>query len=549
MDSAIRDASSGDKKLPDEKTPTYQSDVGDIEAVPADIDHFAEVRDVRQGLKQRHIQMISLAGAIGTGLFLGSGSALAKGGPLGAFLGYTFTGILASSVALAVGELGALVPLNGGIVRYSEVFVDPALSFAVGWNLVYFYLTSCPNEIVAAAVLIEYWVSVNNAIWVTIFNILVIISCSLFVRIYGELEFGFSMLKIMLIVFVNILALVVTCGGGPSGEAIGFRYWHTPGLFVQYLDVPGATGRFMGFWSTFSSAIYSYSGIETISISAAEVQCPRRAIPQAAKRIFWRILLFYVISIFMITLVVASNDPSLLSASSTAASPFVIAATNSGIKYVPSIINAVVITSAWSAANSGMLSGSRSLFGLAKEGRAPRIFTRLNRFGIPYVSVGLFSLFLCLAYMTLSASASLVFEWLVNLVSVAALVNWSIILITYLRFQYGCKVQGIDRQELPWAAPLQPYLSWVSLFAFFLLLLTSGYTAFIKGHWDTEVFVSSYINIPIIFALYFGYKIVKKTKVIPLKEIDIRTFIQIANDNPEPPAAPKRGLKKFNILW
>lgn len=383
----------------------------------------------------------------------------------------------------------------------------------------------------------------------TVFNILVIISCSLFVRVYGELEFGFSMLKIMLIVFVNILALVVTCGGGPSGEAIGFRYWHTPGLFVQYLGIPGATGRFLGFWSTFSTAIYSYSGIETISISAAEVQCPRRAIPQAAKRIFWRILIFYVISIFMITLVVASNDPSLLSASQTAASPFVIAATSSGIKYVPSIINAVVITSAWSAANSGMLSGSRTLFGLARENRAPKIFTRLNRFGIPYVSVGLFSLFLCLAYMTLSASASLVFEWLVNLVSVAALVNWSIILITYLRFQYGCRAQGIDRRELPWAAPLQPYLSWASLVMFILLLLTSGYTTFLKGHWDTEVFVSSYINIPIILVLYFGYKLVKKTSVIPLKDIPVRTFITIANENPEPPPAPKRGLQKFNILW
>lgn len=163
MATEINNASPGEKTR-DEKVPTYQSDVGDIETATADIDHFAEVREVRQGLKQRHIQMISLAGAIGTGLFLGSGSALAKGGPLGAFLGYTFTGILASSVALAAGELGALVPLNGGIVRYSELFVDPALSFAVGWNVVYFYLTSCPNEIVAAAVLIEYWLTINNAI-------------------------------------------------------------------------------------------------------------------------------------------------------------------------------------------------------------------------------------------------------------------------------------------------------------------------------------------------------------------------------------------------
>lgn len=378
---------------------------------------------------------------------------------------------------------------------------------------------------------------------------MVILSCSLFVRVYGELEFGFAILKIILIVIINIMALVVTCGGGPTGAAIGFRYWHSPGAFVQYLNIPGALGRFLGFWSTFSSAIYSYSGIENITIAAAEVDCPRRAIPQAARRIFWRILLFYVISIFMITLVVASNDPSLLSTSRTAASPFVIAANNAGIKYMPSFINAIVITSAWSSANSGMLAGTRVIYGLARHGRAPQIFTRLNRYHIPYVAVALYSVFLCLAYMTLSESASTVFNWLINLIAVAALVNWSIILITYLRFQYGCKAQGISRQELPWAAPLQPYLSWCSLIMFIILLLTSGYTAFLQGHWDTQTFVSAYINIPIILVLYFGYKVVKKTRMIPLTEMPIRTFIQIANDNPEPVPPPKRGIQRLNILW
>ncbi|KAI1874138.1 uncharacterized protein JN550_002717 [Neoarthrinium moseri] len=511
--------------------------------------HFEELGELKQGLQQRHIQMIALAGAIGTGLFLGSGIALAKGGPLGAFLGYTITGVLASSVALAVGEMGALAPLSGGIVRYAELFVDPALSFAVGWNIVYFYLVSIPNEIVATAALIEFWVSTNNAIWITIFSLLVVVSCSLFVRVYGELEFTFSMLKILLIVFINILALVVTCGGGPSGSAIGFKYWHTPGLFVQYLGVPGALGRFMGFWSTFSSAVYSYSGIENITMAASEIDYPRRAIPQAAKRIFVRIILFYVVSIFMVTLVVASNDPSLLGASSTSASPFVIAANNAGIKVVPSIINAIVITSAWSSANAGMLVGTRALYGMAKEGRAPKIFARLNRYSIPYVAVTLFSVFLALGYLTLSDSASVVFSWLINLIAVGALVNWSVILITYLRFQYGCKAQSIDRHELPWAAPFQPYLSWVSLSVFILLLLTSGYTVFINGHWSAQTFVSSYINIPIILALYFGYKLTRRTKVISLGEIPIRTFIQIANDNPEPPAKPKQGLRRLNILW
>lgn len=166
---------------------------------------FAEVRTLRQGLHQRHIQMIALAGTIGTGLFLSSGRAIARSGPLGAFIGYLVMGGAAGTVVLAVGEMGALVPLNGGIVRYSEYFVDPALSFANGWNLVYSYLVSIPAEIVATAVLVEFWVTINNAVWITVFGALMLISSLLFVRVYGELEFGFSMIKIALIFGINIM--------------------------------------------------------------------------------------------------------------------------------------------------------------------------------------------------------------------------------------------------------------------------------------------------------------------------------------------------------
>lgn len=318
---------------------------------------------------------------------------------------------------------------------------------------------------------------------------------------------------------------------------------------MQYLAIPGALGQFLGFWSTFNSAVYSYAGIENITIAASEVVNPRQAIPKAAKRIFWRIFLFYVITIFMVTLIVASNNTDLLSNSNTAASPFVVAATNAGIKVVPSIINAIVITSAFSAGNSAMLAGTRTLYGLARQGRAPKIFTRVNRYHIPYLTVAFFSLFMCLGYMTLSASAATVFGWLLNLVSVGSLINWSILLITYLRFYYGCKVQGIDRSELPWAAPFQPYLSWVALIVFILLLITGGYSTFIVGHWSTATFVSSYINIPIVVVLYLAYRFTKKTRMIPLHEIPIRPFIQVALENPEPIEEPKRGLARLNILW
>lgn len=148
---------------------------------------------------------------------------------------------------------------------------------------------------------------------------------------------------------------------------------------------------------------------------------------------------------------------------------------------MPSIINVVVLTSAWSAGNSSLLWGSRILYGMALEGRAPEFFIRTNRFGIPYLAVSFFGVFMCLAYMSLSSTADTVFSWLRNLVSIATLVNWTVITVVFLRFYYGCKKQGIPRRDLPWAGPLQPYLAWWSIFLFTILLLTGGYATFIHG--------------------------------------------------------------------
>lgn len=278
------------------------------------------------------------------------------------------------------------------------------------------------------------------------------------------------------------MALVLVSGGGPNHHVYGFQYWHHPGPFVQYLGIKGSLGRFLGFWTTFSNAVYAYSGVESISLAAAETKSPRRNIPIAAKRIFWRVAIFYVLSIFFVGMLVPSNDKDLLASTGTAAqSPFVIAATRAGVQVVPSIINAVVLTSAWSAGNSGLLCGSRTLYGLAREGRAPKIFLQVSRFGIPYVAVIFLSLFVCLGFMTLSNGAATVFGWLQDLVAVAALVNWSIICLVYLRFFYSMKAQGISRDRLPWKAPFQPYAAWIGLVSFIILLLTGGYTTFING--------------------------------------------------------------------
>ncbi|KAF9069940.1 amino acid permease/ SLC12A domain-containing protein [Rhodocollybia butyracea] len=528
-----------------------ESGSGHLAGSTEDEQVFEEEKELTRGLQQRHIQMIALAGTIGTGLFLGSGTALACAGPLGAVLGYLFTGILVSGVVLSIAELAALVPLTGSFVRYAACFVDPALSFAIGWNTVYANCVSIPAEMTAAAVLISFWTtSVSNGVWITVMGLLVIGTSIFFVRLYGEVEFSLAILKIMLIVGLIIMGLCIDLGGVAGQHRLGFQYWRDPGPFVQFLNIPGSFGKFLGFWTTFSNAVYAYSGIELIAVAAAETKNPRTNIPKAAKRIFFRVLLFYVISIFLVSMIVPSDSPLLLNSSGNASqSPFVIAANLAGIKVVPHIVNAVVLTSAWSSGNSSMLAGSRALYGLAREGQAPKIFLRTNRFGVPWVSISFISVFIALAYMTLQESASVVFEWLQELVGAAAIITWMTICLTYLRLYYACKRQGIERNEMPWSAPFQPYAAWFSLIGFGLVLLTGGYVVFIHGKWDTQTFFGHYFNIPLILILYFGYKFTKKTKIVTLDEMPIRYYLEIAKQNPEPTQEEPKGWRKINILW
>ncbi|TQV92729.1 proline-specific permease [Cordyceps javanica] len=512
---------------------------------------FAELAHTKRGLRQRHIQMIALAGTIGTGLFLATGRALASGGPLGVLLGYAVVGALVCAVVFSVAEMSALVPLSGGVVRHAEHFLDPALAFAQGWNSVYANAVLLPAEMAACAVIVDYWShAVSHAVWIALLGGLLVLSNFLLVGVYGELEFVFALLKIALILGVNIMSICITAGAGPQGEVIGFKYWSDPGPFVQYLQIPGAWGRFVGFWRVLVSAAYAFSNVENLSVAGAETQNPRHNIPKAARRVFWRIMILYMATIFCIGLVVRSDDKALTARSGDAgASPFAIAAINAGIKAAPSIINAVVVTSAWSAGNSAMLVGTRTLYGLALEGHAPKFFVKTNRFGVPWISVSAVGSFMLLGFMTLSSGAAVVFGWFQDLVSAASLVHWINIELVYLRFYYGCQKQGISRDELPWKGPLQPYGAWLALVFFIVLLLTGGFYVFIDGQWSPQGFVSAYFNIPLIFILYFGYKLWRGTKLVPLEEMPIRDFLEMARREPEDLPPRPRGWRRLNVLW
>lgn len=459
--------------------------------------------------------MMGIAGSIGTGLFLGLGVAVQQAGPLGALLGYAVVGLIVCAVQFALGEVAALLPVTGSFVRHAELLVDPAWGFAIGWNLVYGNLLSIPSEITAICVLFEFWTDTNPALFIVIFIVITLAVGFAFIRVFGEVEFVFALLKIFLVVFLIILGLIINLGGIPGTERIGLRYWHDPGPFVEYI-ASGSWGKFLGFWAVMTGAVFSFAGVESLAMAAAETQNPRRAIPLACKRVFARIIIFYMLAVFVVGLLVPSNDERLDgSGDSVAQSPFVIAAQAAGIPAIASFVNAIVITSAWSASNQSLLAGTRVLYGLALKGQAPKIFLRTTSWGTPYMCVLFFACFMPLSFMSLSNGAMTVFWWLVSLTAAGVLVSWASILFNHIRLRQGMRRQGIEDERLPWhnwwTGKSGPLGSWVLRFRLLtnnlttvysspaalvlclVILFTSGFAVFTTGRWDAATFVSSYL--------------------------------------------------------
>lgn len=356
------------------------------------------------------------------------------------------------SVQFALGEVSALFPVTGSFVRHAEFLVDPALGFAVGWNVVYGSYLSVPAEISASLVLIQFWTDKYQALWITLFILIAFGVGIVSIGIYGEVEFFFAMLKILLVVGIVIMGLVIDLGGVPGQPRMGFAYWKDPGPFVEYIST-GSWGKFLGFWAVMNNAVYSFSGVESVSVAAAETQNPRQNIPKACKRVFARVTLFYIISVLIVGMLVRSDDSDLgnpATSGTAGQSPFVIAASRAGIKAIPSIVNAVVITSAFSSSNQAMLSGTRILYGLALKNQAPKIFLRTTSWGIPYVCVILQTAVATLAYMSLSNGSLTVFYWFLNLTAAGVLVSWSVIAFNHIRLHQALAHQGISREELPW---------------------------------------------------------------------------------------------------
>ncbi|EXL45482.1 AAT family amino acid transporter [Fusarium oxysporum f. sp. radicis-lycopersici 26381] len=506
--------------------------------------------ELNRGLKSRHIQFIAIGGSIGTGLFLGIGSALTKAGPLSLLLGYTITGVFIFVMMMSLGEMATwllcLEPFPSSV---------PAA------------ITLCA-ELSAASLIIRYWKGtegVNVAVWITIILVVVVLLNIFAVSIYGEAEFCFASIKVITIVGLLIMTFIVMLGGNPQNRRLGFTYWKNPGPMKEYL-AEGDLGRFLGFFTTLINAAFSFGGVEMVAVAAGEAENPRKNIPKAVRRIFWRIIFFYVLGALAVGILVASNDPRLLSAqasgtSNAAASPWVIGVQNVGISVLPSIINAVILSSASSSANAFIYSGSCYLYALAVNKQAPAFFLKCNKQGVPWIAVLVTSamgLLTCLSVQK-DGGAAQAFQWFQNLVTISSLFTWSCVCLAYIRFHAALKAQGVDRDTLHLKSYFQPWAAWAALIYFSMLIIFNGFSVFMSGRWNISdklysrpinsfaYFFAAYVNTLIFAVLFIAWKLIKKTKWIPSNEADItsgKDAIDALEEIWEDPK-PRNALERF----
>ncbi|RYP42192.1 hypothetical protein DL767_000356 [Monosporascus sp. MG133] len=482
---------------------------------------------LERGLKSRHIQFLALGGAIGTGLFIGSGSILATVGPAPLFMAYLSMMFVVYVVMNDLGEMVTYLPLRGISIPYFVArFLDPSLAFAMGYNYWYAYSMLVAAEVTAGAIIIQYWTeAVPVAVWIAIQLIVILLLNIIAVSYFGEAEFWFASIKLITIMGLIILGFVIMLGGGPNHQRTGFWYWEEPGAFVPYLVAPGPTSRFLAYWTAVIKAGFAFiTSPELIALSAGETVAPRRNIPKAARRFVWRLAVFYGLGSLIIGVIVPSDEPRLLSgASDASASPFVLGIQRAGIGGLNHAINAAVLTSAWSAGNAFCYSGSRILYSMAINGQAPVIFSKTTKRGVPWAAVLVTLGFGCLGFLNVSNSGATVFAWFTNISTISGFIAWVVILITYLRFRKAMSHHGM-LESLPFRTPLQPYATWVVLVLISLLTLTNGYPVFFPGRWSVSSFLAAYITLPIFLALYIGHKIFRRTRLyIPVEDIDVLT--------------------------
>ncbi|KAK3317302.1 general amino-acid permease GAP1 [Cercophora scortea] len=478
-------------------------------------------------LKGRHLQMIAIGGSIGTGLFVASGKALSDGGPASVLLAYLFVGVMLYCTVQALGELAVIFPVAGSFSAFSTRFLDPSWGFAMGWNYALQWIIVLPLEILAGAMTIGYWnAELNKAIFITMFLIVIIVINLFGVKGYGEAEFVFAIIKVTAVIGFILLGIVINIGGTPTEGYIGGKYWQSPGGFHN---------GFKGFCSVFVTAAFAYAGTELVGLAAAETANPRKSLPTAIKQVFWRISLFYIVSLTLVGLLVPYNDPRLLGGNSVAdasASPFVIAIESAGATVLPSIMNGVILVSVISVGNSAVFGSSRTLAALAEQGQAPRILAYVDRRGRPLVAILITSAFGLLAYLADVPGQSDIFNWLLAISGLSTIFTWASTCLAHIRLRQAWAHNNRSLSDMAFRAQGGVIGSYIGLGCNCLILVAQVWISVdpirkpdtVLSPMDyAQSFFLQCLAIPVVLVFFLGHKLWYQTTIVKIEDMDIDT--------------------------
>ena len=455
---------------------------------------------LKRGLASRHMQMIAIGGAIGTGLFLASGATVANAGPGGALLAYAAIGLMVLLLMQSLGEMSAHQPVAGSFQTFATKFISPSFGFAMGWNYWFNWAVTVAADLVASGLVMAYWFpSVPSWIWAVVFLVIVVGLNALSARVYGEAEFWLAAIKVV-IVIVFVVSGVFMIAGVMGTNSPGLSNWTTG-------DAPFHNG-FVGVIAVFMIAGFSFQGTELVGVAAGESENPRRDVPRSIRTVFWRIMFFYIGAIAVIGTLLPYTDPSLLSAADDSAnnvaqSPFTLVFARMGIV---------------SAGNSGLYAASRMLHSMALKHQAPAIFARVTKGGVPGYAMAVTTVTAACGFLT-----QLVFEdayiWLVNIVGISGIIMWLGIAVSHIRFRRAYLLQGYRLEDLPYRSPFFPAGPIIAFIMCLVVMAGQNYEAVLHGQvWEVA---SSYIGLPLFGAVWWGYHLVRKDRTVPLDEMDV----------------------------
>lgn len=467
--------------------------------------------------------MIAIGGSIGTGLFVASGATISQAGPGGALLAYGLVGLMVYFLMTSLGELAAYMPVSGSFATYGARYVDAGFGFALGWNYWYNWAITIAVDLVAAQLVMGYWFpDVPGVAWSALFLALMFALNVVSVKGFGEAEYWFAAIKVVTVIIFIGVGLLMIAGIIHGGERANTFAEHLGNWSVG--DAPFA-GGFAALIGVAMIVGFSFQGTELIGIAAGESRDPGRNIPRAVRQVFWRILLFYILAILVISLLIPYTDPRLLrnEVGDISVSPFTLVFERAGLLSAAVVMNAVVLTSVLSAGNSGMYASTRMLYTLAQQGMAPRIFGRVSGNGVPVYALIATTVVAALCFASYLASAEVIYIWLLNLSGMTGFIAWLGIAISHYRFRKGYLAQGRDLSALPYRASYFPF---GPVFAFVLcLIITLGqnYQAFMEERIDWLGVVATYIGLPVFLGIWLAYRLKTGSRFVRYSEMKFDT--------------------------